>query len=122
MSDIWLGIQLGFSVICCCLPTYGLLSPKANILTPAKIMWSKLVDKIITTVTSRARSEQGFGLQKISGLNSKSYHKDSSKDGEVDRVGLTHVGEDFELEERRVVAQSDPSLNAVSINSTVEIV
>ena len=122
-SDAWLCVQLGLSVICCCLPTYGLLSPKEKILTPAKILCSNLRSKIIATVTSKVRSEPGSsGSQKASGLKPKSHHKDNLSVGEADEIDLTHVAEDFELGEHHVVAERDLSLNATSMNSTVEMV
>ena len=122
-SDAWLCVQLGLSVICCCLPTYGLLSPKEKILTPAKILCSNLRSKIIATVTRKVRSEPGSsGSPKASGLKPKSHHKDNLSVEEADEIGLTHAAEDFELEEHHVVAERDPSLNAPSMNSTIETV
>ena len=122
-SDAWLCVQLGLSVICCCLPTYGLLSPKEKILTPAKILCSNLRSKIIAIVTSKVGSEPGSsGSQKASGLKPKSHHKDNLSVGEADEIGLTHVAEDCDLGEHHVVAERDLSLNATSMNSTVEMV
>ena len=122
-SDTWLCVQLSLSVICCCLPTYGLLSPKEKILTPAKNLCSNLRSKIIATVTGKVRSEPASsGSQKASGLEPKSHHKDNLSVGEADEIGLTHEAEDFELGEHHVVAERDLSLNASSMKSTVEMV
>ena len=122
-SDAWLCVQLGLSVICCCLPTYGLLSPKEKILTPVKILWSNLWSKIIAAVTGKVGSELGSsGSQKTSDLKPKSHHKDNLSVGEADEVGLTNAAEDFELGEHHFVAERDLSLNAAGMNSMVDMV
>ena len=122
ISDAWLCVQLGLSVICCCLPTYGLLSPKEKILTPAKILCSKLRSKIITIVTSKESSDPESESQILTALKPKSHHKENPSVGEADGVGLTHAAGDFELGDHHVVAESDLSLNAFSVNGTVEMV
>ena len=118
ITDIWLCIQLGLSVVCCCLPTYGPILPKESMLKPARNLCSKLMSKIITPVTSRAKSERGSESQKVSGLKPRFRRPDNLNDGEADGVGLTRAAGDFELAEENVAGRDF----AISVKSTVEMI
>ena len=115
VDELWLSAQLGLSVICCCLPTYGLLSPKESILKPAGILFSKMTSKIVTSVTGRAKSKQNPEPRKPSGFSSKFRQPGNA---EADGVGLIHAGGDFELAEQHVAGRDSSS----NVKNAVEIV
>ncbi len=120
-TDIWLCIQLGFSVICCCLPTFGPILSKDSPLIVARGLYSKLASKIRVSARSRQRSEQGPDSQTRLGLRSQFHRFDNADDGGADEIALTHAAGGFEPTEQHVAGRDFP-MNAISVKSTVEMV
>ena len=119
--DVWLCIQLGFTVICCCLPTYGPILPKDNIFVLPKRLYSKLVSKIRASATKGAISEGDLVSRNILGLKSPIRRYDDLGDATKDGVVLTQAAGEFGSAEQFVEGRDIP-LSTIGTKSTVEIV
>ncbi|KAM0799997.1 hypothetical protein BDR22DRAFT_889961 [Usnea florida] len=120
-TDVWLCIQLGFSVICCCLPTFGPILSKDSLLIPARNFYSKLISRIRVSASSRESAEQRLDSQKRLGLKSQFHRFDNASDGGADEIALTRAAGRFEPTELHVAGRDFP-MNAISVKSTVEMV
>ena len=108
-------------MICCCLPTYGPILPKDNIIVLLKRLYSKLVGKIRAFATKEAMSAEGSVSRKEleSSLPVRRYQNPG--DGGADGVRITPAtGGSKSIEP--YVAGRDIPLSAVSIKSAVEMV
>ena len=119
--DVWLCIQLGFTVICCCLPTYGPILPKDNIFVLPKRLYSKLVSKVRASANKGASSEGGLVSRNILGFKSPIRRYDDLGDARADSVFLTQAAGEFRSAEQFVEGRDVP-LSAISTKSTVEMV
>ena len=120
-ADVWLSIQLGFTVICCCLPTYGPILPKDSIFVLPRCLYSKLVSKTRASATKGAMSGEGSASRKELESESPIRRYRNLGDGGADGVVLIEATGGFNSVEQ-FVAGRDLPLSAVSIKSTVEMV
>lgn len=120
-AEIWLCLQFGFTVICCCLPTYGPILPKDSMIVLPKRLYSKLVSKIRALATKGAMSGARSVSRKESESRSPIRRYQNLSDGGADGVVLTHAARGFESAEQHVAGRDIP-LSAISIKSTVEMV
>ena len=119
--ELWLCIQLGFAVICCCLPIYGSILPKEGNFALARNLCSQIIDKIIIPFTSRSYFKHEPEPRTTSGLKPQLREPGNPSDAEADGISLEHKEGYFELGDRHA-ARSNFSLDTISTKGTAEIV
>ena len=119
--DILLAINLGFSVICCCLPTYRPILPKVALFAHARRLYLSLLSKMHTSAASTAKSESCSESQSGPKTQSRFHHYSNLDDEAADAMVLTRAARTFHPTVS-YLAGRDFSTDSIKVKSTLEMV
>lgn len=118
-SEVWVAIQLGFSVICCCLVTYRPLLPKHAGLSYIRFAYSSLLRRVRSPSQSRAKSEARSNSYNPRGFRQRLSRYDNLSDGEG--IVLTEVVTTYDPTKPQLAGVDFPA-DSINVKKTLNIV